>query len=105
MVATAAFSARSWETAVPFDGTEDSLHSVTATAMVFAFTLGVVLVLISNLLLDMIKRFDGTNVLISTTAEHTKAKNTSASWRGSHASNHRVRQSNWNNKGRRRDDG
>jgi hypothetical protein len=49
MVATAAFSARSWETAVPFDGTEDSLHSVAATAMVFAFTLGVVLVLVQRI--------------------------------------------------------
>jgi hypothetical protein len=41
MVAAAAFSARSWDTGVPFDVVEDVLHSVAATAMGFAFALGV----------------------------------------------------------------
>jgi hypothetical protein len=44
MVAAAAFSAQSWESHVPFDATEDVLHSVAATAMGFAFAFGVVAV-------------------------------------------------------------
>jgi hypothetical protein len=44
MVATAVFSARSWEPHVAFDVTEDMLHSVAATAMGFAFAFGVVAV-------------------------------------------------------------
>ena len=48
MVATAAFSARSWEAEMPFDATEDVLHSIAATGMVFAFTLGVVVVLMQR---------------------------------------------------------
>ena len=44
MVAAAAFSARPWESDVPFDATEDVLHSVAATAMGFAFAFGVVAV-------------------------------------------------------------
>lgn len=42
MLATAAFSSRPWDPAAPFDPTEDLLHSVAATAMGFAFALGVV---------------------------------------------------------------
>jgi hypothetical protein len=44
MVATAAFSHRPFESGVVFDRTEDLLHSVTATAMGFAFAFGVVVV-------------------------------------------------------------
>lgn len=42
MTATAAFSHRPWITGQVFDRTEDLLHSVTATAMGFAFAFGVV---------------------------------------------------------------
>lgn len=42
LVGVAAFSLRSWDGAVPYDRTEDLLHSVAATAMGFAFALGVV---------------------------------------------------------------
>jgi Protein of unknown function (DUF998) len=41
MIATAAFSHRPWVPGVPFDPIEDALHSFTATAMGFAFSLGV----------------------------------------------------------------
>jgi hypothetical protein len=41
LIATAAFSTRPW-TPAAFDATEDALHSVAATAMGFAFALGVV---------------------------------------------------------------
>ena len=43
MVATAAFSARPWWEGAAFDSVEDLLHSVTATAMGFAFVFGVAL--------------------------------------------------------------
>ncbi len=43
MVATAAFSARPWWEGAAFDPVEDLLHSVTATAMGFAFVFGVML--------------------------------------------------------------
>jgi hypothetical protein len=42
MCAAAAFSSRSWEPGVAFDPAEDALHSVAATAMGFAFAVGVV---------------------------------------------------------------
>ena len=41
MLSTAAFSHKPWLTELPFDLTEDILHSITATGMGFAFTLGV----------------------------------------------------------------
>jgi hypothetical protein len=41
MIAVAAFSLRSWLPGVPFDPTEDALHSVAATVMGFAFAFGV----------------------------------------------------------------
>lgn len=41
IIATAAFSTRSWVTGADFDKAEDVLHSVAATAMGFAFTFGV----------------------------------------------------------------
>lgn len=41
MTATAVFSHRSWLAHAAFDPVEDSLHSFTATAMGFAFALGV----------------------------------------------------------------
>ena len=40
-LAVAAFSARSWDRTVPYDPTEDTLHSVGATLMGFAFAFGV----------------------------------------------------------------
>ncbi len=43
MIATAAFSHAPWLSGVPFDPVEDLLHSITATAMGFAFAFGVVL--------------------------------------------------------------
>jgi hypothetical protein len=48
MVATAAFSSRSWVESAPFDATEDLLHSVTATGMGFAFAGGAVAVWIGD---------------------------------------------------------
>lgn len=44
MIAAAVFSHRPWEDGVPFDATEDLLHSIAATAMGFAFAFGVVAV-------------------------------------------------------------
>lgn len=41
LLGVAAFSLRSWQDGAPFDRTEDLLHSVLATAMGFAFALGV----------------------------------------------------------------
>jgi hypothetical protein len=42
MIATAAFSHRPWIDGVPFDATEDFLHSIAASAVGFAFAFGVV---------------------------------------------------------------
>jgi hypothetical protein len=44
MLVVAAFSVRPWLPEAEFDATEDLVHSVAATAMGFAFALGVVLV-------------------------------------------------------------
>jgi hypothetical protein len=44
MVATAAFSVRPWDPALPFDRVEDLLHSVAATGMGFAFAFGILAV-------------------------------------------------------------
>jgi hypothetical protein len=41
MIATAAFSTRPWALGAPYDPVEDALHSFTATAMGFAFAIGV----------------------------------------------------------------
>jgi len=49
MIATAAFSARPWVADAQFDPTEDTLHSFTATAMGFAFALGVLGVMLHQL--------------------------------------------------------
>lgn len=43
MVATAAFSHQPWIAGIPYDRFEDTLHSFAATAMGFAFSLGVVI--------------------------------------------------------------
>jgi hypothetical protein len=48
MIATAAFSHRHWLPGVPYDSTEDALHSFTATAMGFAFAPGVLAVAIEH---------------------------------------------------------
>jgi hypothetical protein len=48
MLATAAFSARSWVPDAAFRPTEDLVHSVAATVVGFAFALGVVAVLLHN---------------------------------------------------------
>lgn len=42
MIGTAAFSHKPWVEGVPYDRFEDFLHSITATGMGFAFSLGVV---------------------------------------------------------------
>lgn len=44
MVSAAAFSHKPWEAGIPFDWTEDVLHSVAASGMGLAFAIGVVLV-------------------------------------------------------------
>jgi hypothetical protein len=41
LVAAATFSVRPWDPQLPFSATEDLLHSIAATAMGFAFALGV----------------------------------------------------------------
>jgi hypothetical protein len=48
MLATAAFAHRHWLPGVPYDRTEDVLHSFAATAMGFAFALGVLAVAITH---------------------------------------------------------
>lgn len=48
MVSTAAFSHRPWAANAPFDPFEDILHSVTATAMGFAFAFGVLVRLVQR---------------------------------------------------------
>jgi hypothetical protein len=48
MVATAIFSHRPWDPGVPFNQTEDLLHSIAATGMGFAFAIGVVAVMLSR---------------------------------------------------------
>lgn len=49
IIATAAFSTRSWESGAAFDPVEDGLHSFTATAMGFAFAFGTGLRMIQRL--------------------------------------------------------
>jgi hypothetical protein len=46
MVTTAAFSHKPWRAGIPFDATEDVLHSVAATLMGFAFAIGVIAVVL-----------------------------------------------------------
>jgi hypothetical protein len=46
MVAASTFAHRPWDPGLPFDSTEDMLHSIAATAMGFAFAIGVVAVTI-----------------------------------------------------------
>ena len=48
MVFAATFSIRPWDQAASFDPTEDILHSFVATAMGFAYTLGVLLVFLQR---------------------------------------------------------
>ncbi len=48
MLATAAFSHRPWVADAPYDHVEDLLHSITASAMGFAFAAGVVAVGVSR---------------------------------------------------------
>lgn len=48
MTATAAFSHRPWVANIPYDPVEDYLHSFTATAMGFAFALGVLVRLLQR---------------------------------------------------------
>jgi hypothetical protein len=48
MTAAAAFSHRPWQAQVPFDRTEDLLHSVAATGMGVAFAAGVVAVMLER---------------------------------------------------------
>ncbi len=46
MVGVSIYSSKSWDPLVPFDATEDLLHSIAATVMGFAFAAGVVSVLV-----------------------------------------------------------
>jgi hypothetical protein len=46
LTASAVFSTRSWREGAAFDRTEDALHSVAATAMGFAFAIGVAVVVV-----------------------------------------------------------
>jgi hypothetical protein len=46
MLATAVFSTRSWVPDAPYDPTEDTLHSIAASAIGFAFALGIVAVVL-----------------------------------------------------------
>lgn len=46
MTAAAAFSVRPWGTNMPYDPTEDLLHSVAATAMGFSFAFGVLAIVL-----------------------------------------------------------
>ena len=48
MVATAAFSSRSWEASLPFDRIEDVLHSIASNAVGLSFTCGVILILLQR---------------------------------------------------------
>ncbi len=48
MVATAAFSSRSWETSLPFDRIEDVLHSVASNGVGLSFTCGVILIFLQR---------------------------------------------------------
>lgn len=47
MIAAGTFSTRSWESGTSYGVVQDALHSVAATAMGFAFALGVLAVLVS----------------------------------------------------------
>ncbi len=67
MVATAAFSHRPWEVDARFDPVEDILHSFTATAMGFAFALGVLVRLLQREKHDLYSRaFDVAALVIAT---------------------------------------
>jgi len=48
LLAAAVFSHRPYEASVPYDATEDLLHSISATAMGFAFALGVLAVMVGS---------------------------------------------------------
>lgn len=58
MVAVAAFSHRPWLPGVPFDLFEDTLHTVAATGMGFAFAFGVVLVFLRRVGWGMARALD-----------------------------------------------
>lgn len=67
MMATAVFSHRSWVAGASFDPTEDFLHSFTATAMGFAFALGVLVRLLQREKHDLYNRaLDMTALVIAT---------------------------------------
>lgn len=65
MTAAAAFSHRPWQQADTFDRTEDVLHSVSATAMGFAFAAGVLTVALSRTALRRVRILDVLAVLAS----------------------------------------
>lgn len=48
LIAAAAFASRPWDPSLPYDRFEDVLHSVAATAMGFAFSFGVVAVVMTS---------------------------------------------------------
>ncbi|MFK7804885.1 MAG: DUF998 domain-containing protein [Anaerolineae bacterium] len=49
MTATAAFSHHHWDPSMPLDPIEDALHSITATVMGFAFSFGILALLLQKL--------------------------------------------------------
>ncbi len=64
MLGTAAFSHKPWLPNVPFDETEDILHSITATLMGFAFSFGVLFRLLRRQTAEKLHRlFDILNIL------------------------------------------
>lgn len=67
MIATAAFSHKPWLIGVPYDRIEDALHSFTATAMGFAFTLALVFRLLQRSQHDKLGRtLDGIAIIAAT---------------------------------------
>ena len=48
MVATTAFSSRSWDTSLPFDRIEDVLHSIASNGVGLSFTCGVILIFLQR---------------------------------------------------------
>lgn len=67
MISTAAFSHQPWMAGASFDPVEDGLHSVTATAMGFAFAFGVLLRLFQRGRRNRLRRMLDTTALVFAT--------------------------------------
>lgn len=60
MIAAAVFSTRPWDPRMPYDPTEDLLHSIAATGLGFSFTFGVVAIVIRRMNDELpVRWFDG----------------------------------------------